>query len=391
MISISKAIETIKNNLPEPRSQELLVSNSLRSVISQDIHSPVSLPLFDNSAMDGYAICYGPNEEYGLIGEIKAGDNASQIYLQENQAIRIFTGAMIPLNCTHVVRQEDANKHVKIVTFDVFPKDGGNIRKKGTEINQGELILHKGTTITPGTIGLLKSLGLETISAYSNPSVAIVSTGNELQLAGTDLKPGQIFESNSEMLRQAILQVEQCESDVYYCSDNQLETEQLIAKLLESYDILVFTGGISVGDYDFVGKSLLKNGVDELFYKVEQKPGKPLWFGAKKDTLCFAFPGNPAAALTCFYIYMKPVLAHLKGRGFAQLEQINATLKSPIDKPNGRSQFLKAHLINGEVEVLDRQSSSMLKSFSESNAIAFLPANEKRAAGSSILIYKLPN
>ncbi|MFT5829409.1 MAG: molybdopterin molybdotransferase, partial [Urechidicola sp.] len=88
MISISKAIETIKNNLPEPRSQELLVSNSLRSVISQDIHSPVSLPLFDNSAMDGYAICYGPNEEYGLIGEIKAGDDASQIYLQENQAIR---------------------------------------------------------------------------------------------------------------------------------------------------------------------------------------------------------------------------------------------------------------------------------------------------------------
>ena len=252
-----------------------------------------------------------------------------------------------------------------------------NIRPLGEQSQIGEVALKKGTLLNPAAIGFLTTLGITSAYVYKKPSIAVIATGNELVAAGQALKHGQIYESNSLMLSVALNKYGYPNNEIHKVPDDYPSTLELLKNTIENKDIVIISGGISVGDYDYVGKALMELKTKELFYKIKQKPGKPLYFGKNNNTFIFALPGNPAAALSCFYIY---VLRHLKrmcGESSYEPKQIEATSNSNYIKKGDRAQFLKAYYKNGKVEILEGQSSSMLHTFAIANALVYLSGDAK--------------
>jgi molybdopterin molybdotransferase len=211
---------------------------------------------------------------------------------------------------------------------------------------------------------------------FKKPTIAIVTTGNELIEPGQDLTHGKIYESNSKMLLSALYSLKFYDVTIHKVEDDYQETVKTLKSVVSNNDLVIITGGISVGDYDFVGKALNELQVDEVFYKVKQKPGKPLFFGKKEDTSIFALPGNPAAALTCFYVYVYMALQKMMGIDDIELPRVPAKSISNFYKNGDRPQFLKAIFDNGHVEILEGQNSSMLQTFAISNALVFSPEEQ---------------
>lgn len=391
MISTSNAISLVNSSTTPLESTNTILSEALGKILSIDAIAQIDLPPFSQSAMDGYAIKFGNGDQFEVIGEIKAGDDASSIVLEKGQAIKIFTGAMCPSSADLVCRIEDIKEDGNTITIFKMPKAGANIRLQGEQIKRGDQGLNKGNELNPAAIGFLANLGIEEVKVYNQPKINIVSTGNELVPPSISkvLAPGKIFESNGIMLQMAIQERGfSCTSPTHLVDSYKEVFEGLKAKL-ELSDVLIVSGGISVGDYDFVGKALIELGVKQVFYKVNQKPGKPIFFGTKEDKLIFALPGNPAAALTCFYLYVLPALNKLAGKGFKELPRSIGKLTSSIERPNTREQFLKASNKNGEVTILEGQSSAMLRTFSTANALAYLPAETTKNIGDPIEIIAL--
>lgn len=375
MIDVNKALELIeKNGTSLTTVQEMALPQALGFVLAENIVSAIDMPPFRQSAMDGYALRIAKNNSYSVIGEIKAGDNKN-LSLQMGEAVRIFTGAAVPDTADTVIMQEKIIQDQRYITVEGSIKTGLNIRPKGEQIQRGEIALKKGTTLKGAHIGYLASLGFTTVKVHLKPSVALVITGNELVTPGQPLPHGKIYESNGAMLTAVLIELGYKNISSVSVKDDYENTKSALLNAMETHDITLVTGGISVGDYDYVGKALKAIKVEEVFYKVKQKPGKPLFFGKKESTSIFALPGNPAAALSCFYIYVLPLLKQIEGASVTQLERITMPiLKDYIPKGN-QPQFLKARVLADGVEILSGQSSSMLRSFGVANALVFLPEN----------------
>lgn len=388
MISIEDALILISNAIQPLHYSEKKLIDSLGKVLSENIVAPIDLPPFDQSAMDGYAVKFGKNITYNIVGAIKAGDDASEVVLKENEAIKIFTGAFCPSSADAVCQIEHISKNDDAtISLHPIPLVNANIRRQGEQIQKGTIALEKGHVLTPASIGFLANLGFDKVITFDIPRVSIIATGSELVAPGGKLSVGKIYESNSIML-QAVLKREGIEEvTLSKTIDDLVATVETIKTQLQLSDILIISGGISVGDHDYVSEALQKNGVKEIFHKVNQKPGKPFYFGTKNNKLIFALPGNPAAALTCFYIYIVPALRKMMGGTFETLDKIEAICQTTISKPNSRAQFLKAKYKNGNVKILEGQSSAMLHTFSESNALVYLPANSTVVLGDKIQTY----
>ncbi|MFD2726327.1 molybdopterin molybdotransferase MoeA [Hyunsoonleella rubra] len=374
MITISEAITIVKNN-GHPLQQATLkkVEKAGGYQLFEDILSPINMPPFRQSAMDGYAVHLHDDLDYELVGEVKAGDGHT-IELNKGEAVRIFTGAAVPDTANAVMMQEKVETNGQNITIaNQIPLEH-NIRPLGEQVNSGGIALKKGTKLTPAAIGYLLSLGITEVPVFKKPNIAIVTTGNELIAPGQPLSPGKIYESNSKMLLAALYNLKFYDVTLYNVEDDYGKTVKTLKKAIDDNDLVMITGGISVGDYDFVGTALKELKVDELFYKVKQKPGKPLFFGKKDDTQVFALPGNPAAALSCFYVYVYIALQHLMSREDLELPRIKAKAINSFEKKGDRPQFLKGIYNNGNVEILDGQNSSMLQTFALSNALIFVPA-----------------
>jgi len=376
MISVDQAIQIISESInANSLLLEVPVDNSLYTVLAKDVISPINMPPFRQSAMDGYALNMQDGKEYSLIGEVKAGDNENPI-LEPGEAVRIFTGAPVPDTANAVIMQEKTSviNSKLIIHSDV--KFGDNIRPLGEQVQKGNIALRKGVKLNPAAIAYLTTLGITEINVFKKPKIAIVVTGNELIKAGQELQYGQIYESNAIMLKTVLKQLGYNDVSIHEIEDDYERTLMLLGDVISKNDVVLISGGISVGDYDFVGKALNELKVDELFYKVKQKPGKPLYFGKKEEKVIFALPGNPAASLSCFYIYVLLALEKLSGSSNFQLNKIMAISKSDFVKKGERAQFLKAIYKNNEVEILDGQSSSMLHTFALSNALVYLSETE---------------
>lgn len=374
MISIEKAIQLVKSNTkPLLKETTKLVENSLGYLLYNDVYTPINMPPFRQSAMDGYALCLHDELNYRLIGEVKAGDG-HELTLNPGEAVRIFTGAPVPDTANAVVMQEHVVTNGDIMTIKNQLSIGHNIRPMGEQVKQGSVALKKGTKLTPPAIGYLTSLGIVEVSVFKSPSIALITTGNELIEAGQELTHGKIYESNSKMLLSALRGLNFEDVSIHKIDDNFEETKSELQSVIKANDLVIVTGGISVGDYDFVGKALNELEVETLFYKVKQKPGKPLFFGKKNDTCIFALPGNPAAALTCFYVYVHIALRTMMNESDVELPRIHGRSKSAFVKKGDRPQFLKAIYYQGNVAILEGQSSSMLQTFALSNALVFVPA-----------------
>ncbi|MFT4669173.1 MAG: molybdopterin molybdotransferase [Flavobacteriaceae bacterium] len=372
MISVTEALQIVQNNIkPTTEIVQLDLSKANKYILAEDIVSEINMPPFRQSAMDGYALCLNNELNYQLIGEVKAGDNAHPV-LKKGEAVRIFTGAPVPDTANAVIMQELVHVNNDSITISKVTPLNSNIRPLGEQVVKGQIALEKGTTLTPAAIGYLTSLGIEKIEVYKKPSIAILVTGNELISAGTPLKYGQIYESNAAMLKSALITLGFQQIKNYKVSDNYQDTLKVLENIISKHDVILVSGGISVGDYDFVGKALKELEVKELFYKVKQKPGKPLFFGKKNDKVIFALPGNPGAALTCFYIYVQLALQKLSGNQSYEATRLKAKSKSEFIKKGDRAQFLKAIYKMPTVEILEGQNSSMLHTFASGNALVYL-------------------
>ena len=373
MISISEAISIVKNNSkPLLKQTKKSVEKAGGYHLFEDIYSPINMPPFRQSAMDGYALHLHEDLTYTLIGEVQAG-NASRLQLKKGEAVRIFTGAPVPDTANAVMMQEKVKVDGNTISITHKINQELNIRPLGEQVKQGDLALKQGTKLTPAAIGYLSSLGITKVSVYKKPNIALVTTGNELIEGGQELTYGKIYESNSKMLLSALYGLKFYDVTIHKVEDDYHQTLSKLNEVINANDLVIITGGISVGDYDFVGKVLKELQVKELFYKVKQKPGKPLFFGKKHHTSIFALPGNPAAALTCFYVYVYIALQNMMNKKVNELPRVKAKSVSNFTKKGDRPQILKAIYNNEEVEILEGQNSSMQQTFAISNALVYAP------------------
>lgn len=372
MIQVEQALSIIAENSTRMPIQKISVQKALGYILAETVYSPINMPTFRQSAMDGYAFIQSERHQYDVIGISKAGDH-SDIKLKENEAVRIFTGAFVPDNADTVVMQEDVLANKNSILIFKMPERFTNVRAKGEQIIKKEVVFEANTLITPAAIGFLACLGITEIEVYKKPKVAVLVTGNELVKPGKKLPKGKIYESNSIMLQAALQTIGIKKTKVYKVKDNLKATKKALKGILPKYDIVLISGGISVGDYDFVKEALLENGVQEHFYKVNQRPGKPMFFGSKNETLVFALPGNPASSLTNFYIYVYPAIKNRLGFSETHLPKLIRKLNANVTNTTGKTLFLKALYDETHVTVLDGQSSAMLNTFAIANCLLIVP------------------
>ncbi|MFT5819152.1 MAG: molybdopterin molybdotransferase [Crocinitomix sp.] len=385
MINVEEAIGILKENGVKLESKRLKVRSALGQLLAEDVLSPIDMPSFNQSAMDGYAFNFQSEiTSYHVIGEVAAGSSNNPV-LKIGEGVRIFTGAMVPDTANIVVQQEWIKREGDQATITETVQEGRNIRIKGEQIKAGSIALKKGTEITPAGIGFLTGLGIVEIKVIRKPKISLITTGNELVKAGDRLNPGQIYESNSAMLAATLEQYDFNDYSINSVSDIYELTKLTIHAAIHESDVVILTGGISVGDYDFVGKALQELEVEQLFYKINQKPGKPIYVGKKGDTLIAGLPGNPAAALTCFYMYVLPAMQQMMGKGFKGLEKVDLPMGEAYTKKGSRAEFLKGKIKDGRLFVLGMQSSAMLRSFATADALVYIPAATVSVAKSDIV------
>lgn len=374
MLSVDKAI-TLIDQTPCGRIRVLKpLDQALGAVLAEGIVAPMSLPPFRQAAMDGYALIYADVPVFDVVGEVKAGDLEPKT-LKPGQAMRIFTGARVPVGADTVVMQEHTEEQdLRMrLTRPIIPYR--HIRQVGEQIEQGTEVFSPGTFLHEATIGLLASLGISQVWVYRSPKVSILLTGNELVPLGQQLAPGQMYASNDVMLKAALQQARVESPQLIRVKDDLQATQTLLGQALDTSDAVLVSGGVSVGKYDLVRPALAALGVECLFYKVRQKPGKPLWFGRKGDRFVFAMPGNPAASLTCYYLYVLPFIRRFRGYPSPHLPKGETILAGEVANPAPRTLFLQARVIDGQAHPLLSQPSSALQSFAQANALLVVPPN----------------
>ena len=381
LISIQDALEKIVDQVGNGNIVSKNLLNSVNHYLAEDIISSIDLPGFNNSAMDGYVFRMEDYEKgirtFSQTFEVKAGDQIPQ-NLSTNNSYRIFTGAPVPKNGTLVIMQEHIKREGNQITIE---EEGSgyfqNIRSQGEQIKKGEPALQKGTKLSPAAIGYLASLGFSEIKIFANPKVSVLTTGNELIEPGKPLESGKIYESNSFALASAFINEGINPAVISGIPDTYSETVDCIKEQIENNDFIILTGGISVGDYDFVGKALNEIGVETHFYKVNQKPGKPFFFGKKGSCSIFALPGNPAATMTCFYYYLRPAMRKFTGAKYPKIKSLQLPLNKDYQVKGTRDLLLKSRIEDSKIEILDGQSSNMMHTFALANSITQISAVKK--------------
>lgn len=393
MISVTEAKKIISDNTSTSVPVQLLLSETLGMVLAADIIAGMDIPAFPQSSMDGYAFSFSGweiNKTLEIKGVMPAGSD-EMISFHPGQAVRIFTGAAVPAGADTVVMQEKVTTENGLLYIeDEKLVAGSNVRPRGSEINTGEMALAKGSVLTPAAIGFLAGIGITHVTVYPKPSVAIIVTGKELQQPGKPIGYGQVYESNSASLTAALQQLNITNVQLFWADDDLEILTQVIKTALQKMDIVLLTGGVSVGDYDFVLEAAEQCGITTLFHKIKQRPGKPLFVGRHEEQLVFGLPGNPSSVLTCFYEYVLPALQkfcyHKKG-----LSILQAPLAKPLQKAAGLTHFLKGYYDGEKVTSLNAQESYRLSSFAKANCLVQLNEDVTHCGeGDLVEIHLLP-
>lgn len=369
MIDVTEAKKLILENCNESKTETVTLLEATECILAETVLSPIDSPPFHQSAVDGYAFAFdNRNKKNELVvkGEIQTGF-FSNLILNPNEAIRIYTGAAIPDGSDTVVMQEyvEINGN-KIIINDARLIKGNNVRTQGSQIKRGESALIQRQLLTPSGISYLSGIGITHVNVFSMPSISIIATGKELIKAGKELTKGKIFESNAIGLESALKQINIKPTSVQIVDDSEEDLIKAIKHQLNS-DILILTGGVSVGDYDLVPAVLEKCGVKKIFHKVKQKPGKPFYFGKYNKTLIFALPGNPAAVMSCFYEYVVDAISTFTKKNY--FKKLQLPLAEDFHKKSGLTFFLKGKTGEQKVTILENQESYMLKSFAVADCL----------------------
>ena len=328
-VTIYEGIKKILNQKVSRKTEILPLENALGKISSKTLKASISLPRFNNSAMDGYGL-KGEFESYKIVGKILAGDD-KDITLKDGECIKITTGAKTPPSVETVIPQENCKIETNSIMIEKSVKKGANIRKEGEDIKKDEVIIKKGDKITSNFISLLASQGVTHIEVFKTPKVAIFASGSELKMPYESLEGSQIYNSNTPYF---ISRVKELDCDVTFIGKSQdsLEDMKELVKNSLGYDLVITSGGVSVGEADFTKESFKAFEFETFFDKVEIKPGKPTTFGRIDDTFILNLPGNPLAASLNFEIFGKIVINHLKGTNTPYLNFIKTKISKDFTK-----------------------------------------------------------
>ena len=404
LISIDQAIEIILQQTQPLSTEKKVLQVSLHHYLAKDIHAQVNLPTFSQSAVDGYALCFhsenakdpisqdqiSKDQTFEVIGEIRAGSD-QQFQLRHGQAVRIFTGGKIPENTTTVARQEIVQVNHSSITITEPLRADADIRHVGEEVSKGQLLAERGQYLNVGAIAALSMAGVLDVSVFKQPKIAVLITGDEVATSSNVLSMdanfgSKVFDANGPLL-QAWCQSNHFHVDILHIADEESVVNDSFNCLKNQYDVLITTGGVSVGDYDYVRPCALNNGFAQHFWKVKQKPGKPLFFASfqNQDHRCYllGLPGNPAAVYVCMQVYGKLLLNALQGNSNT-LQWFSATLTQPI-KADQRERFIRMVLSFDQgrlmVQPLAKQQSHMLSNLMQANCLVRVPSGKVIVSG----------
>ncbi len=376
LLPIDQALIKVTESLKILSSDKVSVAKALNRVLTEDIFAKLTQPPFSSSAMDGYAVrsedLHSIPVTLDVTGESAAGHSYSKP-VQKCQAVRIFTGAPVPEGADTVIMQENTSREGDKVTITVGNDTGSNIRPKGIDFNQGDILLESGKILSARDLALAAAMNWEKISVRKKPIVAVLATGDELVEPGQTPNPDQIVSSIPSGL---LPMIESWGARALYlgiAADTEESLKEKISKSKDA-DILITIGGASVGDHDLVQKVLRDQGMDLNFWKVAIRPGKPLMYGRLKDTHVLGLPGNPVSAFICAQIFLKEMISKLLGTGNNNRNAIHAFLTEELTANGPRQHYMRASTRQRDDGLLDvvpapSQDSSLLKTFAECDCL----------------------
>jgi molybdopterin molybdotransferase len=379
LLPVERARELVLAEVQPLPAEPVALERALGRVLAEDVRSDVDVPPFDSSAMDGYAVVAGDSGELRVIDESRAGHPAG-CGVEPGTAVRISTGAAVPAGATAVIPVERveaaANGDVRVP--DTRP--GQNVRRAGEDVRAGQLVLESGTVLGPAELGVLASLGRAEASCARRPRLALLMTGDELTEPGEPLGPGRIWGSNGPALA-ALAELAGAELTVR-CNvpDTPEDTVAALERALSEADVVCVSGGVSVGPHDHVKDALRGLAVEERFWGVRLKPGKPTWFGARGAVLCFGLPGNPVSAIVTFLLFVRPALRALQAASPATA-RASAVLDEPYPRNPRRDQAVRVRLTaerdGWHARPTGEQGSHQLTSMLGADALALVAAGER--------------
>jgi molybdopterin molybdotransferase len=368
------SLETIEN---------VPIRDALGRTLATSVSSTINVPGHTNSAMDGYAMNANDIPEAGTkilnnIGTAWAGRPFSE-RVNQGECVRIMTGAAMPEGTDTVIMQEHVEKEGDNIHIEHVHQPGQNVRQAGEDIPVGGTVLKQGKCLTPSDLGLLASVGISNIDVIKKIRVAFFSTGDELRPVGSTLEVGQIYDSNRYTLYGMLTRLGVEIIDLGVIEDKQESVQTAFQEAANKADVVITSGGVSVGDADFVKETIEKIGKVN-FWKVAMKPGRPLAFGKIKDAWFFGLPGNPVSVMVTFYMFVQPALKKLSGCRYQPPLMINAQCKSKLRKRPGRVEYQRGILSQNENEIAKynvkktgEQGSGILRSMSDANCFIILP------------------
>jgi molybdopterin molybdotransferase len=317
-----------------------------------------------------------------VIGEQPAALDR-QLRISAGEAVRIFTGAPMPAGADAVVMQEDVTREGRQIVVNVDVDPGEFVRRRGCDLAEGQKIVAKGERIHPATIALLASQGFTQISVGGEVDAAIISTGDELVRAGEEIKPGQIYESNSVLLQALLQRCNAAVKSVRHCKDNAESLRNTLEEAIK-YSVLIISGGVSVGEHDLVQPTLRSLGAKIDIWRVAIKPGKPFLFGRAGGCAVFGLPGNPVSAFVTFLYFVRPAILKMMGASNLDLPKVPAKLLVDLRNESDRPHYVRGRFENGTFAPVGRQESHALFGLSQSNALLRLEVGEARTGGESV-------
>ncbi len=358
MVSVEEATSIILESLYKPSVQKVEIEKAVGRVLAESLVADRDFPPFNRVAMDGIAILFESLKEEKksfFIEDVQAAGAPQKKLNDKQNCIEVMTGAMLPIGTDTVIQYEDVKIESGIATVfvkNILPKK--NIHVKGQDVQQAEVLLNSGTILSPAEIALLASVGKNEVDVLSLPKVSIISSGDELVSVHATPAPHQIRRSNTYAL-QAAMSLLGCDSDSFHLPDQKESIIEALRKMVKKYDVIILSGGVSKGKFDYIPDALKAIGVKKLFHHVNQRPGKPFWFGISEEgKVVFALPGNPVSTYMCFYRYIKPWLYKSLG---IETESIQAELTSDFSFVPNLTYFLQVEvkIEKGKLKAYPRQ------------------------------------
>jgi len=397
MISETEARDKILSALRPLPPRNMSIFDALDHFAAADYFARLPLPMFDNSAMDGYAVITSDcppgrirpaadkrGARLRVIGEQPAGVDR-KLRAAKGEAVRIFTGAPMPAGADAVVMQEDVTREGDEIVVNVDVDPGEFVRTRGCDLSEGQKIIGQGERLNATKIGLLASQGFGEVNVGSEVRAAIISTGDELAKPGEKLQPGQIYDSNLPLLQSLVRQFGAAVALAEHCRDNSESLRKTLQAAAQN-DVLIVTGGVSVGEHDLVQQTLRDLGAKIDIWRVAIKPGKPFLFGQLGNCFVFGLPGNPVSAFVTCLQFVRPAMLKMMGAVDLDLPRVPAKLTVELTNESERAHYVRGRLENGNFAPVCRQESHALFGLSQSNALLRIESGELLKAGAIVSV-----